>query len=317
MQGCKLTRVLGLSVSCCLCVLLEEMTGGKGLNDLSPELKAAPIPLIVIDPDDIIVAANSAAVSMGFVEGDTVNRYLFLEEKDFAAQIAAAPVTKLWCFTFKDSEKLCHLSSSQAESGTYCWLRDMSEQLALAEQLRLLKDPGAKQLRKISHQAATALGYAELLDVIMDDPGALSPDQFALVRQYQLEVRNSLQRIQQIAVEENAAGKPAKRSILLVEGHAALNELITELLKSEGYKVASFLDASSALQYFRVNHHSVQTAIVDETLSTTGSNSLSNALKEMAPALSVITVSTDPDSAPGLAIRKPLDLRQLLQVLQD
>ena len=313
MHRCKLARVLGLWVYDCLCVFL----GGKGLSDLPPELKAAPIPLIVIGRGDLIVAANTAAISMGFAEGDAVKRYLFLEEKDFAAVVAAASTTKLWHFTFKDSEKLCHLSTSQAESGTYCWLRDMSEQLAVTERLRLLKGPGDKQLRLINHQSATALGYAELLDVIMDDPGALSPDQLALVRQYQLEVRNSLQRIQQIAVEENATGKPAKRSILLVEGHAALNELITELLKSEGYKVTSFLDASSALQYFRVNHHSVQTAIVGETSSRADSNSLSNALKEMAPALSVITVSTNPDSASGLAIGKPLDLRQLLQVLQD
>jgi len=274
------------------------------------------MPLIIVGPRDIIITANTAAVSMGFAEGEPVNKYLVLEEQDLATELIGAPATKLWRFSFSEREKICHLSSIQTDIGIYCWLTDLSEQLALAERLRTLKDPAKKQLLQIKNQAATAIGYAELLEVIMDGKGRLSADQITLIRRYQSEVRNSLQRIQQIALDGGFADTSVKNSILLVEGHEALNELITELLISEGYKVTSFLDTRSALEYFRVNRYSVQTAIVAENSNSAGGKSLSSALKEIAPALSIITLSATPDLATGLAIRKPLDFQQLLELLK-
>ena len=254
---------------------------------------------------------------MGFVLAETLNKYLTLDTEDFAAELEAAPITKLWHFTFNEREKICRLSGIQTDAGIYCWLTDMSEQLALAERLRVLQNPAGKQLRQIKYKAATAIGYAELLEVIMSEDGALSPDQIGIVRQYHSEVKTSLQRIQQIAINESAAGIMPKRSILLIEDHEPLNEVITELLKSEGYKVTSFLDSRSALQYFGVNRYSINTAIVAETINRKDVKSLSHALREMAPKLSIITLSTNPSEAPQPAIRKPLDFEQLLQALKD
>ena len=187
----------------------------------------------------------------------------------------------------------------------------------IADRLRQMKEPGGKQLRRINHLSSTALGYAELLDVIMEDPTSLAAEQQALVRHYQAEVRQALQSIQEIAVAESITSQSKKDAVLLVESHTALNELITELLKSEGYKVTSFLDAQSAIQYFRVNHHAVQAAIIEDDQGNADTLGLPGLLKDIAPALSIITLAADPDSVPGLAIRKPLDINQLLKLLRD
>ena len=287
------------------------------MRDLPPEIEAAPMPVIIVGPGDEIVAANNAAVLIGFTRAETIARYLFLENQDFAAELAAAPPTKLWRFTFDEREKNFRISNIQSDRGICCWLTDMSEQLALAERLRILRNPSGKQLRQIKHQASTAIGYAELLDVIMDGESPLSADKVAIVTQYHSKVRNSLQRIQEIAISESATGISSKRSILLVENHEALNEVITELLKSEGYKVTSFLDSKSALQYFAVNHYSVHTAIVADTLNRERKETFSSTLKKMSPKLSIITLSANPDAAPEPAIRKPLDFKQLLRILED
>ena len=287
------------------------------MPELSPELSAAPLPLLLLDPDNVIIAANGAAVTMGFEIGASINDYLHLQGRNVGAEIASAPGNKLWRLTFPDSEKHCYLSIHESESGVFCWLRDMSEQLAIADRLRQMKEPGGKQLRRINHLSSTALGYAELLDVIMEDPTSLAAEQQALVRHYQAEVRQALQSIQEIAVAESITGQSKKDAVLLVESHTALNELITELLKSEGYKVTSFLDAQSAIQYFRVNHHAVQAAIIEDDQGSADTLGLPGLLKDIAPALSIITLAADPDSVPGLAIRKPLDINQLLKLLRD
>ena len=282
-----------------------------------PEIVAAPMPLIVVGPGDDIVAANSAAVSMGFAVDEAITRYLALEKNDFVSELAAAPITKLWRFTFKEREKIFSLSSIQSDVGIYCWLRDMSEQLALAERLKIIGNPSGKQLRQIKHQTAIAIGYAELLEVITYDENPLTADKISIVNQYHSEVRSSLQRIQHILDDQNVTGIPSKRSILLVEGHEALNQVITELLKSEGYRVTSFLDSKSALQYFDVNHYSVHTAIIAETLNREKTEAFSDALKKLAPKLIIITLSANPEAAPKPALRKPVDFKQLLSVLEN
>ena len=149
------------------------------MPELSPELSAAPLPLLLLNPDNVIIAANSAAVSMGFEVGSPINDYLHLQGRNVGAEIASAPGNKLWRLTFPDSEKHCYLSVHESESGVLCWLRDMSEQLAIADRLRQMKEPGGKQLRRINHLSSTALGYAELLDVIMEDPTSLAAEQQA------------------------------------------------------------------------------------------------------------------------------------------
>ena len=285
--------------------------------NLETNLLSAPLPILLIDTTDSIVALNKAAISWGFVVDQKIKTYLELHGKPFATELSAKRESKLRIFRFPSSEKHCHLTAQKNKDGILCWLHDVSPQLAIAERLRQAAMPSENQLRRINHLSSTALGYAELLDVIMSDLDSLSPEQMALVQHYQSEVRHSLQSIQKNTGSEKFRTQSVKSSVLVVESHAALNELITELLKGEGYKVASFLDGESAVQYLQVNHHKVKTAIVEEAPKGLDKTNLINVLSDVAPGLDVILLAANPASSPGRAIRKPLDFEQLLQMLED
>ncbi len=284
------------------------------MQELPETLQYAPMPLLIVNDEDIITTLNDSASVMGFRSGDLVADYLNGMSEAFCEYIRYQPASTIYRFQFEGSEKPCKVTPIQFAELNCLWLQDISENLALADQLRQVKKPESMQFRQINQLIVTAMGYSELLDVVMSDEEGLSSDKMATVKQYQLEITRNLRAIQDLIDGKDEVER--KGSILVIEQHETLAELISELLRGEGYKVTAFSDASSGLKFATMNAASLQIAIVDETIANEdGEGSLLDALKLAAPELPVLRL-TDQGEGEG-TIRKPLDFNRLIQAVQE
>ncbi len=281
--------------------------------DFPGALKSAPIALVLLDTQDEILNLNQVAVRMGLQTGRTLASFIDGLNGAFCEHVLNQPDSSVYSLRSVKSEKRCRAITQSEPEGLYVWLVDITEQLALGEQLRQLKQPGTRKFRQVNQLTVTAVGYAELLDVIMADNDALSAKKLATVKQYQAEVTKNLMAIQRIL--DGETGPVRQGSVLVADQHHALAELITELLRSEGYKVASFSDASSALKYYQVNESSIDKAVIDEDLKDQQGVTLIALLKEIAPALNIVTLSEG--AASKGSVQKPLDFQMLLQAIKD
>lgn len=283
--------------------------------ELNAVLQTAPVALVVVDDDDLILQANRQAIAMGLMVGKPLASYIAGLEEKFIDHIRHQPESQLYRLEFEHAEKRCRASVEKNNGDTFIWLQDVSEQLVLADQIRRLKHPDSKKMRQISQLAVTAAGYSELLDVILADSDSLSAEKLNTVRQYQHELTKNLSSMHRVVANNKLAVK--KGSVLVADQNNALTELISELLRAEGYKVVGFSDPNTALKYYRVNEHNIQKAVVDEGLICENDASLVATLQTASPDLGLIVLSEDPDSTDKGKVSKPLDFQVLLEAMDD
>lgn len=283
--------------------------------ELNTVLQTAPVALVVLDDDDLIRQANEKAVAMGLSAGTTLASYIANLKEKFVDHVRHQPESQLYRLEFQYGEKRCRVSFEENNGDFYVWLVDVSEQLVLADQIRRLKHPDSSKMRQINQLAVTAAGYSELLDVILADSDSLGPDKLNTVRQYQHELTKNLSAMHRVVTNNKAEMK--KGSVLVADQNDALTELISELLRDEGYKVVGFSDPNTALKYFRVNEHNIQKAVVDEGLICENDASLVTTLQTASPDLGLIVLSKDSDSRDHGKVSKPLDFQVLLEAMED
>jgi CheY-like chemotaxis protein len=283
--------------------------------ELNAVLQTAPIALVVLDDDDLIKQANEKAVAMGLSAGTTLASYIANLKEKFVDHVRHQPKSQLYRLEFQYGEKRCHSSFEENNGDFYVWLMDVSEQLVLADQIRQLKHPDSRKMRQINQLSITAAGYSELLDVILADSDTLDSDKLNTVRQYQHELTKNLSAMHRVVT--NSKTEIKNGSVLVVDQNDALTELISELLRDEGYKVVGFSDPNTALKYFRVNEHNIQKAVVDEGLICENEASLVTMLQTASPDLGLIVLSVDSDSRDHGKVSKPLDFHVLLEAMED
>lgn len=284
------------------------------MTEWSDQLESAPLALLLVESDGNISRCNRAASDYGFTTGETLGAFIPSLQVPVVDLLLHGDAQSSHLFRFRHAEKRFSLHVQPIGKTCYVWLKDLTAPMALAEQLRYHKQPDQKRTRQIRHQVVTALGYAELLDVIMDDNQVLSAEKMAAVRRYQAEITNALNRMQRV-IADQAPDEHDGLSVIVVDAHQDLTELLTELLRTEGFKVTGFTDAASALKYCALNKGSVHRAIVDENLLDDNNMPLPVSLKALMPDTQVVVLSSN-NETPG-AIRKPVDFQQLLQVMLD
>ena len=287
------------------------------MRELPETLQYAPMPLLIIDAGGSITTLNDAASSMGFERGTKLPDYVSGIREPIGEYLRYQPPGGIHRFRFRGAEKPCKVTPIEFEELTCLWLQDLSENLALADQISQQKKPGSLQLKQINQLTITAMGYSELLDVVMGDSATLSANKLATVKQYQQEITGNLRAIQDLIA---GTDRPARGgNILVVEQHETLAELISELLRGQGYKVTTFSEAGSALKYVTLNARTLDKAIVDQDLTTESEDSFADALKMAAPDLPILLLTDQSGGGQHGAgtIRKPLDFRLLLQAVQE
>lgn len=285
------------------------------MTELNVVLETSPVALVVLDGDDFIIQANEKAVAMGLCTGTTLAGYIANLKEKFVDHVRHQPASQLYRMKFEYGEKRCRASFEENNGDLYVWLVDVSEQLVLADQIRRLKQPDSKKMRQISQLMVTAAGYSELLDVILADSDALDSDKLNTVRQYQHELTKNLTAMHRVVTNSKAEAK--RGSVLVADQNDALTELISELLRDEGYKVVGFSDPNMALKYFRVNEHNIQKAVIDEGLICDNDVTLVSTLQKASPDLALLVLSEDSDSRDDGKVSKPLDFQDLLEAMED
>ena len=91
-------------------------------------------------------------------------------------------------------------------------------------------------------------------------------------------------------------------------------ELLTELLRTEGYKATGFTDADSAVKFCGLNASSIDTIVVDESMHNEEGLPLQFALRTLIPDVTVITLSSQPED--DNSIQKPVDFEILLEAVR-
>jgi CheY-like chemotaxis protein len=108
-------------------------------------------------------------------------------------------------------------------------------------------------------------------------------------------------------------------SILLVEGHKHVREVITSILEGEGYDVLIATSENEALDLLR-SERSIALALVDVAESTLDGRRLCEAVlasAEIAVPLVVMTGGIPPEDLPVRSrLRKPFGMNELLETVR-
>ncbi len=292
------------------------------MSDLPIAIQNAPIVYIKVNDGLSVVDRNLAAKSLG-IENQQIVTGFFRDEEGTAFRNACKegePFELNVEFRNESLEKPFLVQASHEDSHWHLWLIDHSEQVALASQVRLLKKPLNKVLKQVQHYAVTGLGYSELLTVILDDESNLSADKLTAVKQYQAEITNNLKHLQQLAAAEKSnvvSLSPGRRTVLVVEKHKDLTEVISELLLSQGYKVVSFSDQEKAIRYCEINGEKVNTAVVDGDLRDADGIPLPEKLVQMNPSVEMIRLVSGENEMEAGTVSKPINFDELLTAIEN
>lgn len=307
--------------------------------NLPPETESAPVAFVRADESGVVRQCNRAAVKLGVTPGARLS--------DILAE-SGKTTTEL---TTGGRRKPVRVTA--AEDGGI-WIEDLSETNALSREVQKLRRPLSRELRQVSQQATNALGYAELLTVILDEQLGIEPDKQQTLQLYQSEIVKALQAIRETLAASSQTGMSANQGaghgdsqtanqtgnqkanqkllrkdgeILIADGHRDLADLIGELLKTRGYKSVSFTKPGAALEYARLNGASIQVALVDETLvdetMKSGDGSLAKALAALGatfqPAFHVIPLTAADQGHAGDtgALKKPVDFDELFKAVES
>lgn len=278
-------------------------------------LNQAPQALIVLNSDDQIVAVNLKAAELGFSTGVPAAEYFDGLIETFVDAIRFQAASVVYQMKHQARQKRFTVDGVRHDDFWYCWLNDLSETLLLAEQVNRLKQPETRLMRQIHQAAVSGIGYSELVDVILDDEGAVPVEKMATVVQYHREVTTALGRILDLLKGEKRNGAPgqADKLIVVADHHEALTELITELLRTEGYKVAGFSDAASTMTYCTMNADAIGQALIDDELTDQQGHRIVDLLAQTG--MRIIRLSEQAND--NQSVQKPVDFRELLEVIED
>jgi CheY-like chemotaxis protein len=230
----------------------------------------APVVFIVFDKGMHIVAINEAAESFGFRVGTTLNQYFHestpaMTFETFRARVVQQPECRL-----KNNKTFGAKWFAEAdENHAGLWLNDITELVFVQAQVQSLTKPERKFLHQISNLISTTLGYSELIELMLDEDTPLVANRLDAVKRYQIEISTALQQAERLLRREQ--GGPAvvdgrwasNRHILIVIQDATRTELLAELLKSQQFKVTSFLDVDSAIEFLGTRSAQIDLAILD------------------------------------------------------
>ena len=253
-----------IEIKTCGFVMVWE-TRGSTLHD---DIESAPAGFVELDAELTLVDTNRVArrdyamlIGNGFLqcvhEDDRQECSLFLEnqtELPFTCKLNS-----------RSGHKTVLLSKSTIEGITKVWIQDRSVLIALQEQLQQAQTPNRKIIRNLHHLVTTALGYGELVQIMLDDNQVLSGNAHENVTRYHGQLMQYLQSAAQLP--DNKVHKKDlsrhRNHILIVDDEAIIVEFLTELMQAKAYKVTGFTEPGKALKAFEINPGIFDLAIVD------------------------------------------------------
>lgn len=236
---------------------------------ISQELMAAPVAYVVLNADLIIVALNDMAKKQKFETGRSITDYFHeLDSRLFYEKLNSGEAT---AFEGRlNTQKTFELNLAPLTDNPYVglWLRDTSELKYIQSQLQSLRKPERKLLHQINNLISATLGYSDLVELMLEEKSVLTPERISAISRYQNEMSAGLEQAERLlqrqqhgpaTVEEPGM---SNRHILVVQQKATRSELMVELLRSQRFKVTSFIDSSAAMEFVKINSNALDLAIV-------------------------------------------------------
>jgi hypothetical protein len=301
------------------------VTGDYSKSDAYPiaqELVRAPLVYIVFNSDLVLVAVNDVAVAEGLKVGNGLTSYFsdtgmaIIQE-----QLNLADGKAFECALESQKTVELILAPLSDRNFTGLWLRDTSELKIVQRQVQNLKKPQRKYLHQLGNLISTTLGYSELVGLMLDEDSMITDERLNALKRYQKEMNAGLQQAEALLQREQHGPVAVKgvgmsnRHILVVQEKAARTELFVELLRSQHFKVTSFLDAEAAIEFVNMNGEMVDLAIVSRIDALTHLLLESNSTVEIIVCASE-TLAFDETRMHALP-DNPLDINELLTTVLD
>ncbi len=274
-------------------------------------IEYAPDAFLLLDDSFIVQNANQRASELGFRSGERLSKQVDARTFDH--------VRRLW--EGDEADRTTGVSiQGRALELTFIpntglpywglWIKDNAELNLVQKSLQRLSRPEKKTHLQLSNLISATLGYSELVELMLEENKALGQEQRSTIRKYQKEVSAGLQQSERIIRGERGKSLPgvpgtgSGRHVLVVHRDPHRTELLTELLRSQNFKVTSFNNLSVARKFVSLNAHNLDLAIVSDT---------DNLHLDLDPSLQLLICSSSDNGEESHArIEEPLDINQLM-----
>lgn len=290
---------------------------------LSAEILAAPVAYIVVDSNLTLIGVNHKAENLDIRVGSSVNDYF--DEKSKASFLQLIDTSSNGVFEGPCNQKGMfefHVLQLPDVARTALWLFDVSEIRLVQSQLQKLKKPERKFLHQIGNLVSTTLGYAELVELMLEENVILNGDRLAAIRRYQNEIGTGLRQSENMIQHEKRGAMPyfdnitqTTQHVLVVHNEPTRVELLVELLQSQQYKVTSFVDTEAATKFASLNAKSLNLAVLG------AADQLAEYLLEANANLQILVCTSDhqgfEDNRLHTIADTPLDINELLRTVLE
>lgn len=290
---------------------------------LSAEILAAPVAYIVVDSNLTLIGVNHKAENLDIRVGSSVNDYF--DEKSKASFLQLIDTSSNGVFEGPCNQKGMfefHVLQLPDVARTALWLFDVSEIRLVQSQLQKLKKPERKFLHQIGNLVSTTLGYAELVELMLEENVILNGDRLAAIRRYQNEIGTGLRQSENMIQHEKRGAMPyfdnitqTTQHVLVVHNEPTRVELLVELLQSQQYKVTSFVDTEAATKFASLNAKSLNLAVLG------AADQLAEYLLEANANLQILVCTSDhqdfEDNRLHAIADTPLDINELLRTVLE
>ena len=304
-------------------------------NNVLPDLaEYAPLGLMELDASRAILYLNTILRSAyGLRVGDDFLGYVHTDHRPAVQHFLdqamdARDRQEITCsLTINGGQFAVLITGMSIDERQYYWIQDRSVLSALQTQLRQTRSPQRQLLKQLRQISTTALGYGELIDMILDDDEALTKTAHQNIRRHHKQLMQQLLALTGIANDGDT--KPnhdsvtraanTRAHILVVDDEVAVSRVLTELLLAKGYKVTSFSSANNAMKAVRVNPHIFSLAIVDHHMPGIDGVALAEQLHQVRLPVILCTASDQVPSTDAIQriVHKPIDIHQLNQVVAE
>ena len=284
------------------------------------DIRNLPIGLAVMDAAGQVVQSNAAAEALGLAPGDSLPA-LFGQSAGQLMLLCRQELATLAQLKRPGLDKPCRISGFPAGAHYGFWVEDLSTVQALTRQAQAQQGPERQSRRLIAQHAATGLGLAELLGVILDEDLGLSEVRQAALRGYHADLMQALGAIQALA---DGGVPPARGSaqeasggacrVLVADADSSLAALLAELLDSRGYKATPLTDFDAATEFCALHRHQLGLALIDESLASNEGLRLLEWMQAQHPQIRLLALTQG--AANEASVQKPVDFDQLLARLQ-
>ncbi|MCZ6501444.1 MAG: hypothetical protein O6945_02905 [Gammaproteobacteria bacterium] len=301
----------------------DKSSNQSDVVSLSAEILAAPVAYIVVDNNLTLIGVNHKAENLDIRVGSSVNDYF--DEKSKASFLQLIDTSNNGVFEGPCNQKGIfefHVLQLPDVARTALWLFDVSEIRLVQSQLQKLKKPERKFLHQIGNLVSTTLGYAELVELMLEENVILNGDRLAAIRRYQNEIGTGLRQSENMIQHEKRGAMPyfdnitqTTQHVLVVHNEPTRVELLVELLQSQQYKVTSFVDTEAATKFASLNAKSLNLAVLG------AADQLAEYLLEANANLQILVCTSDhqgfEDNRLHTIADTPLDINELLRTVLE